>query len=284
MPNLLRPLFLATFASLALPATLRAEPPVENPVIPFEAPSPEGRIAGEVHQLPGSDPETVLVISGGSGVGVRTDTSAAIGLFLNETTAVAIYDRRGFGGSSGRSTVPNTSNSAWLIPALGADLVAITDHLDELGYDRIGIVGSSMGGWINAAAAARSDSIDFAVSLVGGASSVSISDTFDALTDTGLSIDAALEMTPNQARAVGYDPACDLAQASVPMLWVLGERDDSNPSRLDIEIIETLASAGQPYQYILVEQADHNFLNVETGQVMLDWVPDMARFTASAGR
>jgi pimeloyl-ACP methyl ester carboxylesterase len=284
LPNLPHRLFLAIFASFTLAATVRADPPVEPPVIPFEVAAPEGHIAGEIHQIPGSRPDTILVITGGSGVGVRTDTAAAIGLFLSETTAVAIYDRRGFGDSSGTATIPTTSNTAWLVPALGSDLLAITSHLDGLGYDRIGILGSSMGGWVNASAAARSDLIDFAINLVGGATSVSRSDTFDALTDTGLSIEAALAMAPGQAGSIGYDPACDLARASIPMLWVLGERDDSNPSQLDIEVIERLATAGQPYRYILVEQADHNFLNVESGEIILDWVPDTLRFMESASR
>lgn len=282
MPNLLRHLFFAIFASFTLTAPMGAYSPAQPPVIPFEAATPEGRIAGEIHQIPGSSPDTILVITGGSGVGIRADTAAAIGLFLSETTAVAIYDRRGFGDSSGIATTPTTANTAWLVPALGSDLIAITSHLDGLGYDRIGILGSSMGGWVNASAAARSDLIDFAINLVGGATSVSRSDTFDALTNTGLSIGAALAMTPGRAEAIGYDPACDLARASIPMLWVLGERDDSNPSQLDIDVIERLAAAGQPFQYILVERADHNFRNVESGEIILDWVPDTLRFMESA--
>lgn len=277
---------LALAAGLAglLASAVQAEGGETARIVPFEAVIPDGVIAGEIHQIGDTSPDTVVIVSGGSGVGERQDTAAAIGLFLNETTAVAIYDRRGFGGSSGEAVRPGTENSAWLIPALGADLAAIAAHLDGLGYERIGLVGSSMGGWINAAAAARTTCADFAVSIVGGAVPVAVSDMFDALTDRGLSIEDALEQTRSQAPAIGYDPATDLASASIPMIWVLAERDDSNPSRLDIEAIERFRAEGQAFAYILVEGADHNFRDVETGDPALGWVPEIREFVATAGR
>ena len=138
------PLFLAIALSAPACAQTSDTDPVE--IIQFQAPVSDGVIAGEIHTSGTQTPDTVIIVSGGSGVGVRTDTSAAIGLFLNENTAVAIYDRRGFGSSAGEPVRPGTENSAWLIPALGQDLAAIADHLSELGYDRVGLMGSSMGG------------------------------------------------------------------------------------------------------------------------------------------
>jgi pimeloyl-ACP methyl ester carboxylesterase len=282
--------YLATLVTASLAVSLSAtsaSAAIQDaaPVVtPFQAESSQGHIAGEIHQLGDRRAETVVIVSGGSGVGERNDTAAAVGLFLSEDVAVAIYDRRGFGQSSGEAIRPGTANSKTLIPALGEDVADIAGHLTTLGYSRVGLLGSSMGGWINAAAANGSDDIAFAVSIVGGAVPVATSDTFDALTDSGASIETALARARSVVVETGYDPHPDLSSVEIPMLWILAACDDSNPSQLDIEAIEALQSAGKTFAYTLVEQADHNFLNPETGQPVLDWVPEVHEFVRTAGR
>lgn len=274
---------LAAVVVFLIPLNAAAQSPAAI-ITSFEAPSSQGVVAGEIHHLDGTEPQNIVIVTGGSGVGERSDTAAALGLFLSPDTAVVIYDRRGFGASSGDATRPGTENSVWLIPALADDVADIARHLDASGYQRIGLMGSSMGGWINVAAAARSECIDFAINIVGGAVPVLVSDTYDGFTDQGVELDEALERARGAGASVGYDPAPDLAKATSPMLWVLAALDDSNPSLLDIEQIEHFRMAGKEYEYILVANAGHEFIDVDTGQPSLSWIPDVNAFAREAGR
>jgi pimeloyl-ACP methyl ester carboxylesterase len=274
---------LAALAIITIQMNAAAQDPTVN-ITSFEALSSQGLVAGEIHRLDETEPQSIVIVTGGSGVGARGDTAAAIGLFLSADTAVVIYDRRGFGASSGEVTRPGTENSTWLVPALANDVADIARHLDALGYQRIGLMGSSMGGWINVAAAAQSECVDFAINIVGGAVPVLVSDTYDGLTDQGIGRDEALERARGAGASIGYDPALDLATATIPMLWVLAARDDSNPSMLDIEQIEHFQMTGKDYDYILVENAGHEFVDVNTGQPVLGWIPDVQAFVNVATR
>jgi pimeloyl-ACP methyl ester carboxylesterase len=274
---------LAAIAAISMQMSAAAQNPAVR-ITPFEAPSSQGLVAGEIHHHDGTEPKNIVIVTGGSGVGDRGDTAAAIGLFLSPDTAVVIYDRRGFGASSGEATRPGTENSTWLVPALANDVVDIARHLNALGYQRIGLMGSSMGGWINVAATAETDCVDFAINIVGGAVPVLVSDTYDGLTDQGIEQTEALERARDAGASIGYDPAPDLASASIPMLWVLAARDDSNPSMLDIEQIEHFQMSGKDYDYILVANVGHEFLDVDTGQPVLGWVSDVQTFVDVATR
>ncbi|MCB9519222.1 MAG: alpha/beta hydrolase [Gemmatimonadales bacterium] len=81
--------------------------------------------------------------------------------------------------------MPSTRTTATLVPRLADDVIAVAHHLRVMGHRRVGLLGSSMGGWVNVAAAARSATIDFIVNINGGGSSVGVSDEFDRLTDEG---------------------------------------------------------------------------------------------------
>jgi len=273
------PKTLALFLALSFGSTsaIAAMGGVPNPQ-PLIVVSGDIRIAGEIHRNSENDARTALIIIGGSGVGEREDTAQAIGLFESAQADIVIFDRRGFGGSSGEIVVPGTENSTWLIPELGRDVAMIVEALADQGYTHIGLVGASMGAWISTSAATNIDNVDFIVNFVGGGVSVQISDAYDSLTDQGLTQEDALARAGSISTTIGYDPAADLGNLDAAVLFILAEDDLSNPSRLDISEIEGHRSAGSNLQYILVPDADHDFRNTITGEPNLTWLPEMLAF------
>lgn len=242
------------------------------------------RTAGEIRLAPGTSPQTAVIIVGGSGVRTRADTEQAAPFFMSEDVAVVIYDRRGNGDSTGAFEVPDTANSTWQMPLFAADVAQIAGYLKRQGFDRVGLLGSSMGAWINVAAAAMSPEIDFIVNFSGAASSVGVSDAFDRLTDQGHAIEAAAEVARRYDGEPGYDPAPDFARVVQPGLWVFGDRDDSNPTTLDKEVLDRLIAEGKPFHYIVLAGADHDFNDLASGQMNLDWVGPVRGFIAGAYR
>lgn len=238
----------------------------------FSALAPDAVVAGEVHAPRGAAPRTALVIVGGSGMRTRADTAPAIPLFMDETLAVAIYDRRGNGQSTGVFEVPDTENTKWLVPAFAHDVTAVAKLLKKSGFDRVGLVGTSMGGWVNVAAAAASSDIDFVICISGGASTVGVSDAFDLHTNNGMPIDAAISRTRGYDGPSGYDPAADLAALRQPVLWIFGDEDDSNPTALDAESIRRFQAQGKDFKLIILPGVNHDLITVETGQFNTDWL------------
>lgn len=249
-----------------------------EPLTNFEISHSGMNIAGEIHRIEGTDPKIAAIVVGGSGVGSRADTAAALPLFLSDDTAVVIYDRRGFGNSGGKTERPNTRNSLWQVPLLAGDAAKIAAHLKVLGFTRVGLVGSSMGAWIAVAAPTDNDVIDFRIAISGGASSVATSDAFDSLTDQSKTIDDAMAEINGIDLVDSYDPNRDLRENVKPTLWVLGELDESNPTALDVENVEIFRDLGHPYDVIIVPNADHNFLDPITREPQLNWLSRVKSF------
>lgn len=208
------------------------------------------------------------------------DTASAVPLFISDQVAVVLYDRRGNGGSEGTFEIPNTENTAWQIPRFGADVASIATHLKRRGFETVGLAGSSMGGWVNVAAAARSHKVDFIVCLSGAASTVGVSDEFDRLTDQGLSIAEATERARGYRGAQGYDPAPDFRRMTQPGLWVFGAEDDSNPTTLDVAALDAQRAAGRDFAYIVLPGADHELTDVRSGEFNTDWIAPVQAFIA----
>jgi pimeloyl-ACP methyl ester carboxylesterase len=188
-------------------------------------------------------------------------------------------DRRGNGLSSGRFEVPDTRNTAWQIPRFGQDVAAVARLLKRQGFHRVAIVGTSMGGWIDdSAAAAAPDAIDAVVSINGGGSSVGISDRFDDLTASGMTIDQAADSARYYRGTQGYDPRRDLARMRQPTLWVFAARDRSNPTRLDLAAVERLAHHGKRFRWIVLPNADHELRDTTSHRFDSTWIAPVRRF------
>ena len=271
--------FICLFLLLGACATPHAASPSEaGDAEPFWLRSKGRVIAGEVAQAPGTAPKIAVIIVGGSGARVRKDTEAAVPFFRDENTAVVTYDRRGNGESTGEYAIPDTLNTAWQIPRFADDVAAIAAHLKRHGYERVGLVGTSMGGWINVAAAAKTRAIDFVVCFSGGASSVGVSDEFDRLTDEGLTIAEAIAAARRYDGPSGYDPQADLKAMKQPGLFVFGDEDDSNPTALDVEVLEAMQSIGKPLTVIVLPRANHDFIDIDTGEMNTDWTGPVKAF------
>lgn len=244
----------------------------------FVIASSDNQIAGEILRQPGTMPRTALIMIGGSGVTTREDTRPAAQLFMTADTAIVILDRRGNGLSTGRYERPGTVNSSWLVPAIGQDVADVAVHLRSLGFDRIVVAGSSFGAWIAASATAQGGEIDAFSGLVAGGVSVAVSDAYNQYTEAGETIERALTLARDADQSIGYDPAVDLGQIDRPGLWVLGTEDRSNPSLLDAEVLRSFRDEGKPYTVLLLDGANHEFLNVETGAFDASWLPAFQAF------
>ena len=247
-------------------------------VEPFLLRSGKLKIAGEVHRI-GPRKCTALILVGGSSIRTRADTTQAVPIFLEPQTAVVVMDRRGNGLSTGRFEVPDTANTHWQIPGFGADVAAVARHLKRQGYRRVVLAGTSMGGWIVASAAATAPKdIDAVVSMVGGASTVGISDEYDRLVATGLSLDEAAGRAQSYRGPQGYEPHDDLARARQPFLWVFGAKDASNPSMMDLAEVQKLAQSGKAFRWLLLPNADHELVDASTHELDTTWIEPVRDF------
>ena len=282
-PSLTAIAVLCATACATVPETAGADPvPVATQndfgPVPISIHNDGVHIVGEIHTTEGSAPTTAMLMVGGSGAALRQDLIPALPMFLSDDVAITVFDRRGSGESTGVIERPGTLNSEWQIPILATDLAKLADELKAQGFTRVGVTGSSMGGWVSIAAAARTDSVDFVIAINGGASSVALSDAFDVLTDEGASIEEAIVHVQSLALAPSYAPDNDLSRLKQPVLWVLGEQDSSNPTALDVRVIEDWVSRGKDFQTLIVANADHNFLDIETGQPRLEWLAQARTF------
>lgn len=247
-------------------------------VEPFVIRSGGVRVAGEVHRL-GPLRCAAVIIVGGSSVRTRSDTAVAVQFFLAPETAVVLMDRRGNGLSTGSFEIPDTKNTAWQIPRFGADVAAVARHLKRQGFKRVVLAGTSMGGWVNVAAAANGPKvIDAFVSINGGGSSVGVSDEFDRLASSGMSLEKAADQARLYRGPQGYDPTRDLARIRQPALWVFGMKDRSNPSMLDLAVVKRLAERGKPFRWLLLPNADHEFVDADTHDFDSSWIKPVGEF------
>jgi pimeloyl-ACP methyl ester carboxylesterase len=239
-------------------------------------------IAGEVHALNHKRCTAVIAV-GGSSFRTRTDSAIADSLFLDRQTAVVMMDRRGNGLSTGSFEVPDTKNTAWQIPRFGQDVAAVARYLKRRGFRRVAIVGTSMGGWVNdSAAAAARDAIDAVVSINGGGSTVGVSDNFDDLTASGMTIEEASGRARSYRGPQGYDPRRDLVRMRQPVLWVFAAKDLSNPSMLDLSTVKRLASRGKHFGWMLLANTDHALPDVTTHEFNSSWLERARKFIRGA--
>ncbi len=192
-------------------------------------------------------------------------TWADVGPFV-ETLEVGVfsYDKRGFGASGG-SPVSVEPNAAF--DALADDLVAAARALRDVGLvrnDRIGVLGSSQGGWVVPLAANRDrTTIGFALSFVGGAVSTGQEGLFDDLSGYSVCERSELSMEEinqrmREAGPSGFDPRPSLLAMQQPALWLYGGLDFSHPAEFSAELLaEVDGVAAKPWTVVIVPDANH---------------------------
>ncbi len=244
-------------------------------------------------RVPPSGPRPVpaVVIVHGSGQVTGQKLLQTTGMRLVAMgLAVAVYDKRGVGGSSGRYTSIGPANSVEMFDLLAGDALAAVEALrarPDIDSRRIGLLGISQGGWIAPLAASRNRHVAFVVTISGPAVSVGEEIAYSRLagadpgSEQGLSDDEIECRLRKFNGPHGYDPAATLTALDVPSLWLLGEKDRSIPLRKTVAALQRLAVDRQrPISTHVMPGLDHGLRNVVTGEqpdfwpVIAAWLQD----------
>ena len=216
----------------------------------------------------GQPPFPAVVLVHGSGRVTRDDMITARTRFLSMGVAVLAYDKRGVGESTGEYDAVGVPTSEVRMPLLGRDALAALRVLKKLrGIDpsRLGFFGISQGGWIvpSALGDASPAEVRFAVIRSGPAGSVGQEMVYSEATGDGIrphenltpaQIDARVDAYTGKA---GFDNLPALRKTRVPILWLIGEADESIPVRHTIRNLQSLAAAGVPITLHTYPGADH---------------------------
>lgn len=124
-------------------------------------------LGGHLHTPKFSSTKTAIIIVGGRSCYAGSTKYDLYAKVLREYgISVLVYNKRGTGKSTGNCDIAT-------IDDLANDLVACKKYLENHpnGYNQIGVLGSSAGGWVMTKAQ-ESTSFDFMISVVGPATSV----------------------------------------------------------------------------------------------------------------
>lgn len=204
----------------------------------------------------GSHPALVWVH--GSGREHRDTTAPFFTDLVDARFAVFTFDKRGVGKSQGRCCPLD-------FDLLADDVIAAVDALrsrDDIDDDRIGLLGLSQGGWIIPVAATKSGAVSFAVVLSGPAVSVGEEGLFSGLTgDEGCTPSgtppAVVSRLVREANPSEFDPRPYLARLDIPVLWLYGANDMSQPVEKDLTVLEPLRRRGKEFEIVVFPAADH---------------------------
>ena len=244
--------------------------PTVEPCVDDCIPIPSGDItlASQLELPPGPGPHPILVVVHGSGRIERGLFNCETSPWLARGVGLLCFDKRGVGQSTGRyrNVVPRTSVEVF--PVLAGDVVAVVNYLaemPEIDTGRIGLLGASQAGWIMPLAASLSGEIDFIISISGATSSVGISDRFDIIAESDRSEEEIAADLASFNGTHGFDPRSVLEELEIPVIWLYGGRDQSNPTANDISIIEEIiAERGSEFTIEFFPNADHQLLDADT--------------------
>jgi dienelactone hydrolase len=227
------------------------------------------RLAGTI-SLPGGAraPLSAAVLVHGSGRTTRDDQRFMRDRLLAMGIAVLAYDKRGVGESTGEYDNVGVRTSPERMPLLGRDALAALRVLERRpGFDprRLGFVGVSQAGWIipYAIASARSGEVRFAVIQSGPAGSVGQEYAYSEATGDGFRPHEALTVPQIDARVdaypgpQGFDNMPSLRRDRTPILWLLGDADESIPVRHTRRNLEALVRDGVPITIRTYPDANH---------------------------
>lgn len=121
-------------------------------------------LRGTLIRPQGAGPIPAAVVLGGSSWRSRGSLRADADILASIGMAVLIYDKRGFGESTGTQTVPFEETADDAIAA-----VRYLRERDDIDPSRVGLTGRSRGGWFAPLAASRDEDIAFLVLFVAPA-------------------------------------------------------------------------------------------------------------------
>jgi dipeptidyl aminopeptidase/acylaminoacyl peptidase len=215
------------------------------------------RLAGTLKMPTAEGDHPALLWVHGSGPELRDTTSPYYTDVLDRRFAVFAFDKRGVGESDGRCCPLE-------FELLADDVIAAVDALrsrDDIDDDRIGLLGLSQGGWIIPVAATKSDDVSFAVVLSGSAVSVGEERLYSDLTgDVGCTPSnprALVSKLLREAKPSEFDPRPYLARLDIPVLWLYGANDMSQPVEKDLTVLRPLQRDGKEFDIVVFPDTDH---------------------------
>ena len=222
-------------------------------------------LAGTLYLPPGNGPHPAMAFLHGSGEAARLGYGGPwITTPLVEAgIAVLTYDKRGVGESQG-SCCADDDGAYDVLAADGDAAVRVLRHHGDIDHDRIGVFGLSAAGWVMPIMAERNPDVSFTVTFSGSAVSVGEEIRFSQLTgeDESTPPNTPLDEAVRQVRAEeasGFDPRPFLELARAPGLWIYGAQDQSQPTALDIEILEEIAERhGREFTVELYHDLGHD--------------------------
>ena len=241
------------------------------------------RLAGTLLLPPGPGPHPAVVFVEGAGKTTRHGFGRIFAdHFARQGIAALVYDKRGAGESTGRYGGVIRDYGA-----LASDLVAGVRMLStrpDIDASRIGVRGTSEGGWVVALAAARSSDIAFVmgISAPGRPGPTGLWEMQNKLRDAGVDDDAveAIGLASTQvvlvARLLGLLPECcrdasfpepQWERVRQPVLLIYGELDKLVPPAVSaLSITEALRWGGnQVYVVRAFPGANHAIALAKTG-------------------
>lgn len=194
--------------------------------------------------------------------------------------AVLTYDKRGVGESEGKCCPGDDGD----FDTLAADAMAAIDALvsrDDIDRRHVGLLGISQAGWVIPIVVDRSPDVSFTVIFSGSAVSLGEELLFSRLTgeDDSTPPDRPLEEAiarVEQAGPSGFDPRPLLRSYRVPGLWIYGARDQSQPTALDVEILEDIArNHDRDFTIEVFAQLGHDTTHDPRAiATMMSWIDD----------
>ncbi|MCZ6596670.1 MAG: prolyl oligopeptidase family serine peptidase [Planctomycetota bacterium] len=241
----------------------------------FEYAADDGVMIRGTLTLPsGAGPHPAAVWVHGSGAQERGGVGTWA-LFLGDLgIACLAVDKRGVGESEGTYELPDGGhdNQPHMRRRAGdvhAAVRALGAH-DDVDPERIGLIGASQAGWV-IPMAAEHGGVAFAVTISGGATPLSVENEFSRLAKEGesdaenISIeDAYVEIRRHRPRDYAFDE--HFAALPCPGLWLYGDLDRSNPSRLCAELLERIRDEhGKDFTIELFPTGDHSLRDARLG-------------------
>lgn len=220
----------------------------------------------------------VIVVPGSGKVEREQNIGLAKGLFQGIPTNVFVYDKRGVGTSTGEYLGMNAITSENMMLLRTQVVLDIVDHLYDTPYvdqQKIGLIGSSQGGWVSPLAASKSSKISFVICVSGVACTVGTSDYYSDIVRE-LTIEEATQKLESYKGVQGYDPAEALQKLNIPVLWIYGGKDRSNPTLYDLEILEKLKrESGKDFTIHYYENYNHEMIDESSGAFGSEVIPNL---------
>lgn len=234
--------------------------------------SGDAALEGTLYLPPTIGPHPAVASLPGSAWVLR-DTWEEVGpVALATGLAVFSWDKRGNGKSTGTCCPADADTFFNLLATDGVAAVSAIRRHPEVDSANVGVVGSSLGGWVTPLAANLApNEIAFAMNFVGGAVSSGQEGLYDELTGFASCERSALTMDEiiaqlDAAGPSGFDPTPSLEAMTQPTLWIYGGMDFSHPTVLAVRNLEAIRSAqGKDWTVVVLPNANHDL--VENGSI-----------------